>query len=60
TPGQFAKKNLASSQEVIWEQRVRPSQRKPPDWAVVDFLLLPMEGRRSTFPEALPSGQGVL
>ena len=26
TPGQFARKYFASSQEVIWEQRVRPSQ----------------------------------
>src|SRR5215216_4166723 len=26
-PGQFARKNFASSQDVIWEQRVRPSHR---------------------------------
>ena len=26
-PGQFLRKNFASSHDVIWEQRVRPSQR---------------------------------
>jgi len=26
-PGQFVRKNLASAQDVIWEQRVRPSHR---------------------------------
>lgn len=29
TPGQFAKKYLASSHEVIWEQYIRPSQVNP-------------------------------
>jgi hypothetical protein len=28
TPAQLARKYIASAQEVIWEQCVRPSQRK--------------------------------